>query len=105
MNEDCLIYNELVFRNEEFGFDAALEYLKTEGFDEYINSRDLQNFDNQILEMDFYPAIDGRFLKDNQGNFYMLIAVQKYDQEGFTSPLLFQFNQQSFYFPHQDNYF
>ncbi len=54
--------------------------------------------------MDFYPAIKGTYLKDNEGKHHMLIAVQHYNQEDYTTPLLFQFTEPYFSFPHQDNY-
>jgi len=34
--------------------------------------------------MDFYPQIQGYYIKDRENNHYMLLSIQKYNSEDFT---------------------
>lgn len=105
INETCHQFNNFIFENEELvSFSEALNILKTMGFDQYIDTKTLHTFNNENLEMDFYPVIEGNYLKDNQGDHYMLVAVQQNNSSTFYSPVLLMYAEPYFSFPHQDNY-
>lgn len=100
-NDLCVAFNEQ-FQNEDQS-EVTLEqkdWLQINGFEKIIEHL----FSNEQLEMDFYPAIKGYYIKDKDNNHYMLVSFQKYDSNDFTGYKLIQFTKPSFSFAHQDNY-
>lgn len=101
LNEFCLRFNE-IFSNESESIltQKQKEWLADNWFERVIEHL----FSNEQLEMDFYPAIKGHYIKDKENRYYMLVSFQKYDSNDYTGYKLIQFTQPSFSFPHQDNY-
>lgn len=100
-NDLCLAFNE-EFQNENQSevTEEQKDWLELHGFENKIEHL----FSNAQLEMDFYPAIKGYYIKDKDNRHYMLVSFQKYDSDNYSAYKLIQFTQPSFSFAHQDNY-
>lgn len=101
LNDLCLAFNKK-FQNENLTIitEEQKDWLKINGFEKVIEHL----FSNEQLEMNFYPAIKGYYIKDKENRHYMLVSFQKYDSIDYTGYKLIQFTKPSFSFAHQDNY-
>lgn len=101
LNDLCLAFNEK-FQNENLTIitEEQKDWLQINGFEKIIEHL----FSNEQLEMNFYPAIKGYYIKDKENKHYMLASFQKHDSNDYTGYKLIQFTKPSFSFAHQDNY-
>lgn len=96
VNDACVKFN-IVFQNS---IESNIEWEHLNWFQENEFEPPIYHaFNNQSLEIDLAPKIEGYFVKDKGGSLYLLFCAQLKHLESFSGLKLLKFTHSSFSFP------